>query len=213
MKKIFSFILISFFIVFSCYSQGEDINTKKIKKYSKSIYKQQQKLFENQIAETQEIIDQIDSTTNLFEYRSYKKILQKLNSQLESTKKNGSKYYFNNNNTTNEQKLIGEWHLEYYEDNVDRNEQQMVDLEIAVADLKENFKIIIYPDLTFQRYGFTETAEEGDWRLSEDGQTLFLKNNEIEDEINIEGFTETKITFIIVDDYYETTTKLTLKKQ
>jgi len=213
MKKTTILILFSLFVVFSGYSQKT--NTRKIKKHSKNIYKQQKELLETQITETQSIINLIDSTTNYFEYHAYKNILEKLNSQLEITEKKGSKYYFNTENTTNDLKLIGEWHLENYEDNIERSEQELIDLENSISQLKENMRLIFYPDFTFQRYGFTPDAENGSWRLSEDTQKLYMKNNNsnLEDELNIEILSENSLILIIEDPFYDTTTKLLLKKQ
>ncbi len=210
MKKIYSFILVSFFVVFSCYGQHREM-----KKYTKNIFKEQKKLVESQISETQKKIKQTDSVENQYEYYYYKMILQSLNEQLEITETNSDKYCSNTKSNLSSMKLVGEWYLEDYEDDVERNEEGKKDLELNVANLKEHMKLIFYPDLTFQRYGFTQTVEEGDWRLGEDGKSLFLKRNDAasEDEINIENFNDTSITFVIFDSYNETTTKLILKKK
>jgi len=118
-----------------------------------------------------------------------------------------------------EKDLVGSWFLTNYEDNMSRNPQEISDFQGQVTFLKQNFALTIKKDNTFERRGFSEKPEYGQWEVMSIKGQDYLKltplNQKEGDALMMNEFTEDKLVLSIAStiDSMQVITTLTLRKR
>ncbi len=116
-------------------------------------------------------------------------------------------------------KLLGSWGLSDYEDNIERNEEEIIDFENQIVTIKQNFALTFYRNLSFERKGFSINPEYGNWKIYKEDDELILELVPIGypngDKLIINELTDSKLILSIttINGEDESITKLILFKK
>lgn len=116
-----------------------------------------------------------------------------------------------------EQALVGRWKMVAYSDNQFRaTRQDSLDLEALVNSLISRAELIFNSDKTFQRIGFSDRPEVGNWEY--DSQSKYLKlqpmNVNQYDVVQLQEVNDTRLIVVVQEKLDNNTifTKLTFEK-
>ncbi len=117
-----------------------------------------------------------------------------------------------------DERLVGQWQLKDYTDNLKRSSQDSITFFTqTLPTLKKTVLLTFNNDHTFERRGFTPEPQIGKWKLNEDGSILTLEPVGVEQaqNLNLQNFTEHSFTIVVTEQLEGgtvSTTRLTFVK-
>lgn len=120
----------------------------------------------------------------------------------------GNYYYVNAQNS----KLIGTWKLVDYTDDIERTKEEKKIMETNLSELKKNGLIVFSDDFSFERYGFANETEKGEWSLINNSiLELTSSESKITDTLDIEFKGDSIFIMRVIETQGSKTFNLNLK--
>jgi hypothetical protein len=123
----------------------------------------------------------------------------------------------------NSELLVGQWKLSNYQDNMPRSQKDSLTMIQNLQNMRNSMKLIFNDDHTFERIGFPEGPNSGNWELNPEKTVLYLEPNTAgkknKDIVNIEKITEKELVIFVNEvvlnglDSVHVSTKIFFTKQ
>ncbi len=129
-------------------------------------------------------------------------------------------YFLGNNDATSPVKsdsgqkatIVGTWLLADYSDNLPREPQAYAEFLSNVATLKQNFKLVINEDETFEKLGFS-VPEYGNWKFDNQNMVLYMwpqgSSPQSKDLLQVEKLTPDSLIMSVASKLDSTTQVIT----